>query len=131
MIELHNRVKGTIAEYSVALKLLSLGFDVFAPLVDIKGVDFLIKKENELYEIQVKSSKGDVFKGCNNIKNKNNFFVIFVNREKDEFFTVPSSFVYNALRKRERLDSQGNFRLTEQNKKMYGGFNLILKIKMS
>lgn len=125
MVELNNKVKGAIAEHSVASKLLSLGFDVFAPLVDVKRVDFLAKKENKLYDIQVKSSKGDIFKGCNNIENRNNFFVIFVNRDKEEFFTVPSGFVHNALRKRAKLHPEGNFRLTEENKRQYKGFGLL------
>ena len=48
--------KGTIAELRIGAKLLELGFEVYVPLVDDIGIDFVVRRrDGSCYEIQVKS----------------------------------------------------------------------------
>jgi hypothetical protein len=63
MTELHRRKKGRVAELQVAATLLADGHDVYAPLVDDRGIDFLIRRpDGSVDEIQVKSvTKGRWF----------------------------------------------------------------------
>ncbi len=47
---------GRYAEYYAKMEFTLLGFDVYEPEVDDKGIDFIIRKsEDNFYEIQVKS----------------------------------------------------------------------------
>ena len=56
MVEVHMMVKGRIAELKVAARLLEEGHEVYAPLVDDRGIDFLVRKgDGSVDEIQVKS----------------------------------------------------------------------------
>ena len=46
---------GRYAEYYAKMEFTLLGFDVYEPEVDDKGIDFIIRKdEDNFYEIQVK-----------------------------------------------------------------------------
>lgn len=60
-ISLSRLQKGKLAETIAAAALLSLGFEVYAPLVDDHGVDFLAKRpgSKNYYEIQVKGTAKD------------------------------------------------------------------------
>lgn len=50
---------GKYAEYFVKMEFTLAGFDVYAPEVDDKGIDFIARKnENTYYDIQVKSVRG-------------------------------------------------------------------------
>lgn len=53
---LSTKAIGTSAELYVAAKLIDLGLDVYAPLVDDRGVDLLVRrKDGSTDEIQVKT----------------------------------------------------------------------------
>lgn len=60
-ISLNRLQKGKLAETIAAAALLSQGFEVYAPLVDDHGVDFLVKRPDSknYYEIQVKGTTKD------------------------------------------------------------------------
>src|SRR5437867_1037496 len=50
---------GRYAEYFVKMEFTLLGFDVYVPEVDDRGIDFVIRKgDKKYYEIQVKSRRG-------------------------------------------------------------------------
>lgn len=60
-ISLNRLQKGKLAETIAAAALLSQEFEVYAPLVDDHGVDFLAKRpgSKNYYEIQVKGTTKD------------------------------------------------------------------------
>ena len=50
---------GKYAEYFVKMEFTSTGFDVYTAEVDDKGIDFVVRKdENIYYDVQVKSVRG-------------------------------------------------------------------------
>src|SRR6266498_5556501 len=55
-----NRLQlGRYAEYFVKMEFTLFGFDVYSAEVDDKGIDFVIRKDNDRYhDIQVKSVRG-------------------------------------------------------------------------
>ena len=58
MVEVNTMIKGRIAELKVAARLLEERREVYAPLVDDRGIDFLIRRaDGTVDEIQVKSVK--------------------------------------------------------------------------
>ena len=60
MAELPTTTKGRIAELKVAARLLEERHEVYAPLVDDRGIDFLIRRaDGTVDEIQVKSVAKD------------------------------------------------------------------------
>ena len=53
---LHTLSKGKIGELLVAAKFIDHGYDVFIPLVDKSGIDLIVKKDDDMKKIQVKTS---------------------------------------------------------------------------
>ncbi len=88
---------GRYAEYFVKMEFTLLGFDVYEPEIDDKGIDFIIRKDlNKFYEIQVKS----VYKASYIFITKNKFqisdiryvaIVLFTYGEPPELYLIPSS----------------------------------------
>jgi hypothetical protein len=66
MCELNTITKGRVAELHVASRLLAYGLEVYAPLVDNLGIDFLIRTDDgTVDEVQVKSvTNGRWFQVC-------------------------------------------------------------------
>ena len=87
---------GRYAEYYAKMEFTLLGFDVYEPEVDDKGIDFIIRKdENKFYEIQVKS----IFKGKYVFMPKSKFIlqeslylvlVLFTEGKPPELYLIPS-----------------------------------------
>jgi len=50
---------GRYAEYFAKMEFALYGFDIYTAEVDDKGIDFVIKKGDKYYDIQVKSVKGN------------------------------------------------------------------------
>ena len=48
---------GKYGEYFVKMEFTRYGFDVFTSEVDEKGIDFVVKKDNKYYDVQVKSRR--------------------------------------------------------------------------
>jgi len=88
---------GRYAEYFTKMEFTLLGFDVYEPEVDDKGIDFIIRKdENKFYEIQVKS----IFKGNYTFMSKDKFIlrtnlylvlVLFNEGKSPELYLIPSN----------------------------------------
>lgn len=54
--ELHHLQLGRYGEYFAKMAFTKAGFDVYSTEVDRKGIDFVVRKnENEYFDIQVKS----------------------------------------------------------------------------
>jgi len=87
---------GRYAEYYAKMEFTLLGFDVYEPEVDDKGIDFIIRKsEDNFYEIQVKS----IFKGNYIFMQKDKFslrkslylaLVLFKQGSPPELYLIPS-----------------------------------------
>ena len=54
--ELSNIRKGVVGELIIQIELLKKGWSIYKNLCDDNGIDFLIKKGNKIYSIQVKYS---------------------------------------------------------------------------
>lgn len=88
---------GRYAEYFVKMEFTLAGFDVYTPEVDERGIDFIIRKDEETYyDIQVKSVRGlkyiyfpkDKFKPRKNLLAA---IVIFFKDERPKIYLIPST----------------------------------------
>lgn len=96
---------GRYSEYLVKMEFTRLGFDVYEPEVDDRGIDFLIRKEvskvskTEIryYEIQVKSLRkwGYIFISKDKLTPTNQRLVAVVhfpeNKEPPKLYLIPST----------------------------------------
>jgi len=88
---------GRYAEYYAKMEFTLLGFDVYEPEVDDKGIDFIIRKgENNFYEIQVKSNfKGNyIFMQKDKFALRKNLYlvlVLFKQASSPELYLIPST----------------------------------------
>lgn len=87
---------GRYAEYFTKMEFTLYGFDIYEPEVDNKGIDFIIRKsENMYFEIQVKSIyKGNyVFMPKDKFKLKENLYLVLVMFERfkpPKLYLIPS-----------------------------------------
>jgi len=105
-MKIGNPEKGKIGELAVFGELLKRGVIPYVPLVDIKGIDAIIRKDDgRLLEIQVKSTYSKEMQGSFNVDDlvaKSDFFIIGVIGEGDmpekyEYWVFPSEvFLKNA-----------------------------------
>lgn len=97
-------VTGIASEYLVLSNLYRLGVDAYITMGNKKSVDINVIKENDtLITIDVKSVSGNYEIPVKNVKSKPNHYVIFVlyhgyNKFEDvtcipDFYIVPSKFV--------------------------------------
>lgn len=115
-------ITGKKAELKVIGRLLQEHFPVYAPVVDIEGVDCIIRNDKgSLLEIQVKSSGKDakepykiVFKWDKN--SRKNFIFIFYVEKEDSYWIIPS----------EYLTGKDGKQIHGPNKGGYCGMNLML-----
>jgi len=88
---------GRYAEYFAKMEFTLLGFDVYEPEVDDKGIDFIIRKgEDNFYEIQVKSNfKGNyIFMQKDKFALRKNLYlvlVLFKQASSPELYLIPST----------------------------------------
>ena len=116
--------KGKYGEYSVILKLLKEGFNIYPTLVDDIGVDLIIKNKNEKYiEIQIKSVWTDLNKEWFQIQTKsdenlirNNFFIIGIDKEQNSWI-FPSKVFFDE-------------RYTSKSRKKSGGYTFDLNLAL-
>ncbi len=54
---------GRYAEYFAKMEFTLFGFDVYTVEVDNRGIDFVIRKDDQYYDVQVKSVRGNVTLG--------------------------------------------------------------------
>lgn len=94
--------KGKYGEYSVILRLLKEGLNIYPTLVDDIGVDLIIKNKYEKYiEIQIKSVWEERNKQWFQIQTKtdenlirDNFFIIGIDKEQNSWI-FPSNIFFN------------------------------------
>jgi hypothetical protein len=87
--KLPTSVRGKQGELRTIGKLLDYGFDVYTPVVDIKGIDCLVDVGNENYkEVQVKYRLGTPAFQVRNLTARNNMYVICCFRDED--WVIPS-----------------------------------------
>ena len=86
-IKLSRKQRGTYAEYRVISELIKLGFDVYTPCVDERGIDCIIrtnKGKRKYYDIQIKKCERSVsIRGALPIftyleNNPDNYFMIAI-----------------------------------------------------
>jgi len=88
---------GQYAEYFVKMEFTLAGFDVYTPEVDDRGIDFIIRKdEDNYYDIQVKSVRESTYiflpKNKFNIrKNLLAAIVIFPEGRRPKIYLIPST----------------------------------------
>jgi len=93
---LGRREKGKIAEFQVISKLISLGLDLYVPVIDI-GIDCILRTEKhaepaKYYEIQIKSApyKNVSIRGAKKIiqfidkKIPKNYFLVIALRDNEK-----------------------------------------------
>ena len=83
------------AEYFVKMEFTLFGFEVYTAEVDDRGVDFVIRKDDRYYDVQVKSARG--FKYIFFLKDKFNprdnllaAIVLFFDGEPPQLYLIPS-----------------------------------------
>jgi len=90
--------KGKRAEFLVFEKLISLGCELFLPIID-QGVDAIIRKQDgACVAIQVKSVVAEDRAGCFNVddlddlRSKEKLFIVCVDmsKQKPEFWVIPA-----------------------------------------
>jgi len=92
---------GKEGELKVIGELLRQGFDVYLPLVDIGGIDCIIKTDVGYKEIQIKtreSAKIILFQVREFIPHDNFFIVCYNIKEPNTFWVIPSKVFKNESR---------------------------------
>lgn len=98
-LNLERQLTGKKGEYKVIGRLLGKGYPIYTPLMDIEGIDCIIRNDKGLLlEIQVKSTGKNnkkpykiVFKWDKKAR-KNYVFIFYVERE-DSFWIIPSEYL--------------------------------------
>ena len=106
MNKIHTAITGKKGEYDIITKLMSEDFIVYTPVLDMNGVDCVVKnKHSRLIEIQIKTrNKGEGYNKEFVIKREfkphKDFFICCYLIDKDEFWFIPS-FVFQKLCRKE------------------------------
>ncbi|WP_409176443.1 DUF4365 domain-containing protein [Brevibacillus fortis] len=87
---------GRYAEYFVKMEFTLLGFEVYTSEVDDRGIDFVIRKDNKYYDIQVKSARNNnyVFFAKSKFDLRENLLAAVVLLEEGEaprLYLIPST----------------------------------------
>jgi hypothetical protein len=93
---------GKYCEHKIIAELIKREFEVFLPVVDDRGIDILIRKNNKVIDIQVKGRQPrDIF----NIKKftpRDNYFFILVPSDK-KIYIIPSLKIHEWLNGRTKF----------------------------
>ena len=86
---------GRYSEYFAKMEFTLNGFDVFTSEVDNKGVDFIVKLNNQYFEVQVKSARDNnyIFFPKDKFELKQNLLatiILFQDFHNPEIFLIPS-----------------------------------------
>lgn len=102
----NNSITGKKGEYEIIAKLMSEGFIVYTPVLDIDGVDCVIKNDNNrLMEIQIKTrNKGEGYNKDFIIRRElrphKDFFICCYLIDDNDYWFIPS-FKFLELCKKE------------------------------
>ena len=83
------------AEYFVKMEFTLFGFEVYTAEVDDRGVDFVIRKDDRYYDVQVKSARGlnCIFFPKDKFNPRDNLLVaivLFFDGEPPQLYLIPS-----------------------------------------
>ena len=86
---------GKRQEYAAIAELLRRGFDVYPTLVDVQGIDCVIRLDEERYlDIQIKARSIEAkqwnFFAAMTVNPRDNFYFIFYTEKNDTFWVIPS-----------------------------------------
>jgi len=86
---------GRYAEYFVKMEFTLFGFEVYTAEVDDRGVDFVIRKDDRYYDVQVKSARGFkyIFFPKDKFSPRDNLLaaiVLFFDGEPPQLYLIPS-----------------------------------------
>ena len=86
---------GRYAEYFVKMEFTLFGFEVYTAEVDDRGVDFVIRKDDRYYDVQVKSARGFkyIFFPKDKFSPRDNMLaaiVLFFDGEPPQLYLIPS-----------------------------------------
>ena len=86
---------GRYAEYFVKMEFTLFGFEVYTAEVDDRGVDFIIRKDDRYYDVQVKSARGFkyIFFPKDKFSPRDNLLaaiVLFFDGEPPQLYLIPS-----------------------------------------
>lgn len=120
MARLGSLEKGKRAEFAVLGELLRRGVVPYVPVVDIKGIDAIVRRnDGTLLEIQVKATYSEVMQGSFNVYDlvpRDNLFIIGVIAEEDvpdkyEYWIFPSKVFYRQAQRIPSKQGYTTFRL--------------------
>jgi hypothetical protein len=133
-----NLTFGRWAECRVFAELVKRGFDLYTPLVDDKGIDCIVRKEEEgkvcYLEIQIKARSRGVkhpFRFARlKIKPRKNYFFIFFTEEDGNFWIIPSEDLVKLAKRNKSGVNKGTYTIdlrveTYQKYLNDSGFNLL------
>jgi hypothetical protein len=86
---------GRIGEYKALGELLNRSLDVYIPIVDVRGIDCIVRLQSgEFREIQVKTrgtqKEGKEIFDVKSFRPRDNFFIVCYRRDLNVFWVLPS-----------------------------------------
>jgi len=123
--ELTNREKGKLAGFFVFGELVKRRADLYLPIIDIKGIDAILRKKDGAYiEIQVKSTQKEDQAGYFNVYDleqhpEDKFYIICVdmNEKKSKVKGKPNIWVLSAKDFKEYMVSGCRLPIYERSRK--------------
>jgi len=123
--KLTNREKGKLAEFLVFGELIKHGVDLYLPVIDVKGIDAILRRKDGTYiEIQVKSTQEEDQAGYFNVYDldqhpEDKFFIICVdmNEKKSKVKGMPNIWVLSAKDFKEYMISGCRLPIYERSRK--------------
>lgn len=121
--------KGKSSEYFVYSRLMEAGFDIYPAIVDDKGIDCIIRlDENKYLDIQIKSSSKDAnqprnFAYISTFEPRENYFFIFQPGKENDLWILPSSEVVKRWTLGKKGNEEGKFNITVPNLNKEKEFN--------
>ncbi len=108
---------GKRQEYVVVAELLKRGFDVYMTLVDDKGIDCIIRKDEHTYiDIQIKARSKTAqqwnFFAAMTIEPRDNYYFIFYLEKNNTIWVMPSNDVVKYAIKNKTGKNAGKYSLT-------------------
>jgi hypothetical protein len=110
--------KGKIGEYKVIGELLKRALDVYIPIVDVRGIDCIVRVQvGRFVEVQVKTrgtqKRGKEIFDVKSFEPRDGYFIICYREDLDAVWVLPSS----VFKKHSSTRKDGKLRLTLTAKK--------------
>ena len=117
---------GKIGEYKALDELLKLTLDVYIPIIDVRGIDYIVRLQSGEYrEIQVKTrgaeKQGKELFYVRNFDPRESLFIVCYREDLDEFWILPSKVYKNHAYKMK--DGRLRLRLNQKRQKELEDYN--------